>query len=93
MAYWTVTKGRGPAADAGPYLREVRGPHPRPDGADRPLHLIGGIADCIQPGEIDGFVDALREAGSIGGGLYDFATVSRRADRDAVWGSLARLNE
>lgn len=40
VAYWTVTKGRGPGADAGTYLREVRGPHPRPDGG-RPTAACG----------------------------------------------------
>jgi hypothetical protein len=79
MAYWTVTTGRGcPAADAGAYLREVAVRTRDLMGADRPLHLIGGIADCIRPEEIDGFVDALRDAGSIGGGLYDFVTISQR---------------
>lgn len=40
---------------------------------DAPVHPIGGLSDTATPEEIDGFVRASTERGSIGGGLYDDA--------------------
>jgi hypothetical protein len=39
-----------------------------------PLHPVGGIANHTSLGEVRGYVNALREGGVLGGGLYDFTT-------------------
>jgi hypothetical protein len=71
MAYWT---GRQPesgyrdgytyTADSVLRLRRNLG---RPDAA---VHPIGGAANQIPPADVDRFVAAVRDTGSIGGSLY-----------------------
>jgi hypothetical protein len=39
-----------------------------------PIHEIGGVANNLNGAEIQGFVDAVREYGLVGGSLYDFMT-------------------
>ena len=41
---------------------------------DLPIHLIGGIAQDLDAGEVRGFVRAVREQGILGASLYDHAT-------------------
>lgn len=53
----------------------------------KPVHIIGGLGDRAGPDQVAAYVTAAQEAGSLGGGLYDFTTT--RAD---VWGELAKLN-
>lgn len=93
MAYWSVTKAAScPGYDAAAYIREVAGKTRALMVEARPLHLIGGIADCIQPDEVPAYVDAAREAGSIGGSLYDFLTTKGHPQADALWEQLVRFN-
>lgn len=93
MAYWSVTKPRGcPAYDAAAYMRTVGELTVAHMGTAKPLHMIGGIADCVQVGEMAGYVDAALEAGAIGGSIYDFSTTHASPDRDAIWEQLARFN-
>ena len=50
------------------------------------IHVIGGVADRVRPGQTRGFVDAVCAAGVFGGSLYDFATTSSTS-----WKQVARL--
>lgn len=96
MAYWSVTKN--PAAcrtiqmDAGGYIREVVAKTNALMGAGRPMHPIGGIADCNTAEEIAAYAGGLRDTGSIGGSLYDFVTNSDTPLREALWGALGGIN-
>ena len=42
----------------------------------RPVHVIGGVADGVDEAEARAYVTASNDAGSIGGGLYDYRTTS-----------------
>jgi hypothetical protein len=93
MAYWSVTK---PASickrveyDAEAYVREVASLTKQLMGVDRPLHIVGGIADCVTDAEAAGYVRASKEVG-IGGSLYDF--VATEANPVDIWRQLAPLN-
>ncbi|MCA1840712.1 MAG: hypothetical protein ABR507_05365 [Actinomycetota bacterium] len=98
MAYWSVTRNgappscQSPAIDVGAYMSDVMTKTRSLMGISRPMHLIGGIADCVTASETSAYVDAMKSLGSIGGGLYDFATTDARPDRDAIWSQLARLD-
>jgi hypothetical protein len=39
-----------------------------------PVHPVGGVADKVTAGEVDGMVRAVAATGSIGGSLYDYRT-------------------
>lgn len=94
MAYWTVTKRGGcPTFDAGGYVREVVAKTQALMGVVKPVHVIGGIADCMTAEEMPGFIASVRETGSIGGSLYDFDSHHKRADRDYIWSELLKLNQ
>jgi hypothetical protein len=51
---------------------------------DLAVHLAGGIADNLP--EVDAFVDAARDGGAIGAGLYDLHTT-----RSSAWPALQRV--
>lgn len=95
MAYWSVSKGRarcGTEYDVEEYLREVVSKTVHLMGRSKPLHPIGGIADCIGASEVAGYVRAVKELGSLGGSLYDFATTQANPARDELWAELRGLN-
>ena len=89
MAYWSVAKPlRGCTqiqSDAGAYTREVMDKTLRLMGTARPIHIIGGIADCVTPEEVHGYVEAALQTGAIGGGLYDWATNNSNGARETLW--------
>jgi hypothetical protein len=95
MAYWTVAKPlRNCTAiqmDAGAYTREVMDKTVRLMGTSKPIHIIGGIADCTTPEEVRGYVDAVRQTGAIGGGLYDWATNTQNAQHETLWSAQAAI--
>ena len=43
-----------------------------------PVHVIGGIADAVTPGQLRGFLQAARAGAAIGSSLYDFALTTPR---------------
>ena len=53
----------------------------------KPVHIIGGLGADAGPSQVAAYVTACRDAGSIGGGLYDFTTT-----RSDVWTELTKLN-
>jgi len=91
MAYWSVTKARncGTQYDADAYIREAVSLTKSYLGVDRPIHPVGGIADCVTEAEVVGYVNATKAVG-IGGSFYDFATI--QASSVPIWGHLAKLN-
>jgi hypothetical protein len=98
MAYWTVTKGPAPACfsreyDAAGYIREVVSKTQALMGSPKPMHVIGGIADCTTLAEVAGYVTAAGETSSIGGSTYDFATIQANPAAEGIWAELGRLNE
>jgi hypothetical protein len=93
MAYWSVNKPPAcPAADAGPYIRDVVSMTESLMGTPKPIHPIGGIADCLRAQDVTTYVDATKASGSIGGSLYDLDTTQANPEKDAFWSALARLN-
>jgi hypothetical protein len=93
MAYWSVNKPAAcPAADAGSYIRDVVSMTESLMGTPRPIHPIGGIADCLKAQDVTTYVDATKASGSIGGSLYDFLTTQANPEKDAFWSALSRLN-
>jgi hypothetical protein len=93
MAYWSVTKPAAcPAADAASYIRDVVAMTESLMGTPRPIHPIGGVADCLKAQDVSTYVGATLASGSIGGSLYDFLTIEANPERDAFWSALARLN-
>jgi hypothetical protein len=93
MAYWTVTKakngGCGTQYNADAYIREVASLTRGYMGMDRPIHPVGGIADCVTEAEVVGYVAATKQVG-IGGSFYDFATT--QSTGVPIWKHLAGLN-
>jgi hypothetical protein len=96
MAYWSVNPANGgcPGADIDTfsYMGEVVSKTQALMGTKKPMHLIGGIADCISVVETHGYVQAMKSLGSLGGSLYDFATTQSNPNHDAIWAELAGLN-
>lgn len=87
MAYWSVTKTArcGTQLDVADYLEEVVGKTRSLMRSDLPLHLIGGIADCITVEEVAAYAGAARSLGSVGTSLYDFATMESSPGREDIW--------
>lgn len=82
MNYWTArSKDAGTAADLTQRntnaVRQLTG---------RPVHVIGGLGADADEAQVAAYVASALESGSIGGGLYDFATT-----RPEVWDELHRL--
>lgn len=77
MSYWTNRKSDSPYRNAELYTREnierMRNSLGDPNAV---VHPIGGIGDRTTVGDIQGFVRAMRQTGSIGGSLYDWSTQS-----------------
>ncbi|MEA2500862.1 MAG: hypothetical protein QOD01_973, partial [Actinomycetota bacterium] len=93
MAYWSITKPAAcPAVDATSYIRDVVTLTESFMGSPRPIHPIGGVADCLKAQDVNTYVDATKASGSIGGSLYDFPTIQANPEKDAFWLALARLN-
>ena len=93
MAYWSIFKPvTCPAVDATSYIQDVVRLTNSFMGTPRPIHPIGGVADCLKPLDVNTYVDATKASGSIGGSLYDFQTIEANPDKDAFWSALARLN-
>ncbi len=92
MAYWTVTKGKrggcGTQYDAEAYIREVVALTRSYMGSDRPIHPVGGIADCVTEAEVVGYVAATNQVG-IGGSFYDYATT--QSSGVPIWKHLGNL--
>lgn len=89
MSYWSVAKPlRNCTArqlDAGAYMREVVALTTQLMGRERPMHPIGGIADCVTPQEVQAYTAVLAESGAVGGGLYDYTTNVINPGREALW--------
>ncbi len=96
MAYWSVTKAKGACSsvefDTAAYMRDVVTKTQALMGAQKPMHLIGGIADCVTANEVRGFAESMLQIGALGGSLYDFRTIEANPARDAIWAEQARLN-
>jgi hypothetical protein len=98
MAYWTVVRGYAlpaclkPGLSADAYMEEVVARTTSRMGRERPIHLIGGIADCIRPEEMTAYVTGSLKLGTIGGSLYDFVTLEGHPQKELLWGQLARFN-
>ena len=93
MAYWSIFKPvTCPAVDATSYIQDVVRLTDSFMGTPKPIHPIGGVADCLKPLDVNTYVDATKASGSIGGSLYDFQTIEANPDKDAFWSALARLN-
>jgi hypothetical protein len=96
MAYWSVTKPlhtcRKVQMDSAAYIRDVVARTNALMGVARPMHPIGGIADCNTAEEITGFMIGLKDSGSIGGSLYDFVTNHESPFREAMWAALGSVN-
>jgi hypothetical protein len=95
MGYWSAAKpadGCGNDFDSGGWTRAVAGLSEALMQANKPLHLIGGVADCVTAGEAGAFVDAALGAGAIGGSLYDLVTTLHNPAGDQLWKDLGRFN-
>jgi hypothetical protein len=83
MNYWTaIGKDKGTAYDM--TRRDVEKTRSL---TGRPVHIIGGLGADADGPQTAAYVKAVRDAGSIGGGLYDFNTT-----RSDVWDELRKLN-
>ncbi|MGH2683668.1 MAG: hypothetical protein ACRDIX_10590 [Actinomycetota bacterium] len=85
MAYWTYRAGgeRGARRYISRSVELVRRGTGRPKV---PIHMIGGLAGLAGPGEVRGFVKAVRNSRIIGASLYDADTTGRRG-----WAIIRRL--
>jgi hypothetical protein len=52
----------------------------------KPVHIIGGLGADSDEQQVAAYVKAAKDAGSIGGGLYDYTTT-----RNEVWDELRKL--
>lgn len=96
MAYWSVNPANGgcPGADldtAG-YIGQVASKTTTLMGLAKPMHHIGGIADCITTSETAGYVTGASAVGSLGVSLYDFSTMEEHSERDALWAELSKFS-
>lgn len=80
MSYWTFRSGD--YADGYSYNEESTR-RLRTDLGDQRavVHGIGGIGDALTASQLDGFVRSLVETGSVGGSIYDWATLSEASRR------------
>jgi len=94
MAYWSVTKQHacGTQYDVGGYMRELVAEMEAGMGTKKPLHLIGGIADCNTPHELAAFSAVSIELGAVGGSVYDYWTTAASPHAEAFWAELTKLN-
>lgn len=82
MAYWTPLKDK---PESGAYTAENLRRTKELSG--RPVHIIGGISEGADRAQVESYVRACLEGDAIGGGMYDFFTMS--AD---MWEPLRALN-
>lgn len=93
MAYWTEAKRRVRCrlpSDVEGYLGQVTIKTRALMGAERPIHLIGGVADCMPAEDGTAYANAVLKFGSVGASLYDFDTIQKNPARDHLWSELAR---
>ncbi|MGH2721378.1 MAG: hypothetical protein ACRDJO_07220, partial [Actinomycetota bacterium] len=94
MAYWSVVK-RGCTAgtsNAEAYMREVMSLTQGQMGTSKPMHPIGGIANCTTATEIEEYVNVGLEQGWIGGSIYDVLTTNANPHGEGMWQHLRRFN-
>lgn len=94
MAYWSVTKKAaqcGTTIDVTSYMRELIVETQDQMGQPKPMHFIGGTADCNSVPEMQMFADVTLELHAIGGSLYDYFTQYRNPARDQLWEQLQKL--
>lgn len=94
MAYWTAVKGGaclGAEVDTAQYMRDVVAKTEALMGVQKPMHLIGGVADCITVGETAGYVGAAKQLGSLGVSVYDFGVTQSNPQRDSIWAELSKF--
>jgi hypothetical protein len=72
MSYWTF-RVNGERAVRGFIAETIRRVHERTGRPDIPIHVIGGETRDTTAGGMSGFVAAIREAGLLGGSIYDVA--------------------
>ncbi|MGH7859176.1 MAG: hypothetical protein ACREQY_17755, partial [Candidatus Binatia bacterium] len=84
MNYWTT---RGKDANTANDLTE-RNVVETKRLTGKPVHIIGGLAEYVDEAQVGAYVNAARRAGSIGGGLYDYASTKR----PEVWDELRAFN-
>lgn len=94
MAYWSAAKGGGCQSvevDTATYIKEVAQKTTSLMGITKPMHLIGGIVDCITVTESAGYVASSKSVGGLGVSLYDFATTEAHSGKDSIWAELAKF--
>ncbi len=84
MAYWTTRSVESGYRDSYRYAEEstrrLRNNVGRPDVV---VHIIGGIGDETTVADLEGFRRAIEDTGSIGGSIYDWASLGE-AERLAL---------
>lgn len=92
MAYWSVTKTKcSRVMDVQQYMREVVARTEWLMGKAKPMHPIGGIADCLTHQEVAAYVNIGKQQGWLGASLYDLLTTNRNPSREALWAELGRF--
>jgi hypothetical protein len=77
MAYWTERSAASGYLDGYRYTEEsVRRLRTNVGDPELPVHAIGGLGAKMDAAQADGFVRAIKDTGSIGGSIYDWATLS-----------------
>ena len=93
MAYWSVTKPVCRAGlDAEAYMKEVISLTQALMGTSKPMHPIGGIADCTTGGVVEQYVDVGIQQGWLGGSLYDTLTTDGSPWSERMWEQLRRFD-
>lgn len=84
MAYWTGQENDRAGAER--YIARSMKIVRSETRQDVPIHMIGGLAEDAGPGEIQGFVNAVRRARVLGSSMYDANSTT-----DDGWAILERL--
>jgi hypothetical protein len=75
MAYWTFRTADSGLRDPDAYVRRnVDAVRELVGDADAPVHVIGGVGDAVDEGELATFTRTLRGLEVSGASIYDFAT-------------------
>lgn len=95
MAYWSADPRNGGCGgadiDTNDYMQQVVAKTEALMGTKKPMHLIGGVVDCVSAAEVRGYVDGMKAVGSLGASLYDYKTTQRSPERDSIWSELLRF--
>lgn len=99
MAYWTADPANGDPAnkcpgvdvDTSSYMQQVVEKTRALMGTSKPMHVVGGVADCVTAAETAGYVGAMKALGSVGVSLYDFRTIQGHPDKELLWAELGRF--